>query len=145
MSILSLSACLLAILFFMAGCLHIGLYVGATSTESFSAFFPGLVAAAWPLAVAALLFALLDIRLALLGRAAKEEPEDDDILEAPMSTSAPKSGSLTYFAVQPETIQPAAAEATAAEPPADEGEGQPLSAEKDKADDQGDLSFFKLQ
>lgn len=70
----------------MAGCLQVALYVGSIGEQTFAMYWPGLVASAWPVGVAALLFILLDIRLNM-----PEEIEDetyDSIPEAPSHRKA---------------------------------------------------------
>lgn len=106
MSALPLVASLLGIIFFIGGCLQIAMYVGAVPMEPFSVFFPGLVSISWPLAVAAVIFALVDIRLNLISLA-QTRRDDDDIHEAPVrraqarKKSSGGSGNFSYFAAQP--------------------------------------------
>lgn len=112
MSVMTVTAGLVAILFFMAACLQIGLYIGSTPLDSLPAYLPGLMINAWPLAVAAVIFVLLDIRLNMGIGPKKTVADEDEIPEAPVHrpVAPPKPRNISYFSVQPqEQAQPAAA------------------------------------
>lgn len=127
MTLPTLVACLLAVLFFMSGCLQIAIYVGTTSAAPFTAYLPGLLISAWPLAVAAVLFVLVDIRIHQI-ESSKAEPE---IPEAPLrGRSMAHIGQTTYFSTQNYEAARSATDAPA-----------PPPRQRDSRDD---LNFFKM-
>lgn len=148
MTLPSFIAGILSTLFFMAGCLQLGIYIGTTPSTPFELFLPGALTASWPLAVAALLFVLLDIRTH------QPDPQADAATPAPPpallrrpaapadpAPAAPEQP--TYFAATPApapaTPAPAPAPATtpqATPPPA------PATPPRDPSDN--GLNFFKV-
>lgn len=114
MSSPTIVSCLLGIYFLLAGCLQIALFVSSTPRDPFAPFLSGLTAASWPLAVAAVIFILLDIRMqraieAQRKRSSSYADEDDEELvpEAPArsrahrTVEAPQANSVSYFNLEP--------------------------------------------
>ena len=85
----------------MAGCLQIALYVATVPMEPFSGFIQGVVLSSWPLAVAAVLFALLDIRMHQnsVVQVVQDEPEIPEAPLRPKSRTVEKP--VSYFNVEP--------------------------------------------
>lgn len=115
-----ITACLVGILFFITACLQIGLYVGSVPMETLSSYLPGLVMAGWPLAVAAIIFVLIDIRLNMEKKSPTFVMDEEEIREAPARrpAAAPKQSSAYsyYAAAAPGAATPPAASPAA--PPA---------------------------
>lgn len=122
MTLPTLVACLLAVLFFMAGCLQIAIYVGTAQPIPFEAYLPGLLQASWPLAVAAVLFVLVDMRVHM----AESKNGDPEIPEVPR----PPRRAAEHTAYFP--VYNRESEAKHPVPPA------PEDAKRD------DLNFFKM-
>lgn len=97
----SIVACVVALFFFLSGCLQMAMHIGQTPTDPLEPFMSGLMTAAWPLGVAAIIFALLDIRTAQ-SRPRQMTLEDDEIPEAPVRRVVPpapprEEPAPTYF------------------------------------------------
>lgn len=98
-----LVACISAMLFFMGGCLQIALSVARMESYDVAVMTPEVLKAAWPLAVAAVLFILLDIRMGV-DKAAVRRVDDLGVPEAPLpvrSRVAPQQENVkvSYFSV----------------------------------------------
>lgn len=151
MSILTMCASTLGILFFMAGCLQLGVYVGATPSIDMAIYLPGLFLSAWPLAVAGVIFALLDVRLQMvLTRSMPAVPVAAEPSARPMSAtkvvsrqSAPEG---TYFPAQLVPLPPTPyAQQQQAPPPTPEPNSFPQQAPQPAQPSPSEgLSFFKL-
>lgn len=126
MTLPTLVACLLAVLFFMSGCFQVAIYVGTTQPTPFTAYFPGLLTAAWPLAVAAVVFVLVDMRIHM-SEMKKAEPEIPEVPMPPRRTIP----SPTYFAAAPYSEN-------------EDKEASTSSPDTGTADKRSDLNFFKM-
>lgn len=113
----SLVACVLALLFFLAGCLQLAYYIARVSVENFGSYLSGLLLAAWPLAVTAIVFALLDIRMcmSLRSKMRPEKHDEPEIPEAPLAARPPrppkptreeKPERISYFNLHPSQMPP---------------------------------------
>lgn len=168
MSELTICTCIMAILFFMAGCLQIGIYVGTVEMTTMPAYLPGLLISAWPLAVAGVIFALLDVRLQIAAAGASAQPAPDHHLPPPtptpqpaavarratapaatapaatkvMDTAAAPEGSYFYAYTQAPPEQKAPTPAESAPRPAHSAQA-PAEPQQQSPQDSG-LSFFKL-
>lgn len=121
MKLPSFVAYLLGIYFFLAGCVQVFCYVSAAPANPMSVFLHGLFVASWPFGVAAVIFALLEIRLNQGGGLRlnlKRDAEDDEpeIPEAPVQArgAMPIVGEqVSYFNIEQAPamvpMQPAAA------------------------------------
>lgn len=162
----------IAMFFFFGGCLQLGAYIGKTPVEDIPTYVDGLMLNSWSLAVAAVLFMLIELRLH--GEQAREtEYEASSIVERPVPQQAVQpAGGVSYFrteavgaqvsehqAAQPaRTVQgpqPSSREHTsfATPPPFEQGKEKartdkpvgeaPPPAQK-KEEENSDLNFFKL-
>lgn len=134
MSSPSIVTCLLGIYFFLAGCLQIALHVSTVPKDPFAPFLNGLMVASWPLAVAGIIFILVDIRMQISTAAHRKttflSPDDEEeyrIPEAPVQRKQrmdtqpqqqPEAGSYFHIAPTPEPqqVQPATTPAPAPVP-----------------------------
>lgn len=87
------------------GCLQIALHVSTTPTEPLPEFLHGLLAASWPLAVAAVLFVLLDVRMHQNSAIRVVENDEPEIPEAPIRAKSHPAEPVSYFNVEPAPVQ----------------------------------------
>lgn len=73
----------IAMLFFFGGCLQLGAYIARNSVGDIPAYVNGLMLCSWPLAVAAVLFMLIELRLHG-GRAGETRYEASGVVERPV-------------------------------------------------------------
>lgn len=132
MTLPTLVACLIAVMFFISGCLQIAIYVGTQTTTPFISYLPGLLGSAWPLAVAAVIFVLVDIRIHQTENVGKNT---HDIPSPPVPHRHPAAHTPgSYFSTRTrEMPQPPNAAAGNAAAPAEQQE---------RPGD--DLNFFKM-
>ncbi len=103
----------IALFFFLAGCVKLGSFIAVSSVESIPDYVDSLLVQSWPLAVAAVLFALIDIRTHSAAR--PENEEDVDIPESPLPkhmaarpiVGAPRpTAHVSYFHVDGQELPP---------------------------------------
>ena len=70
-------AVIIALFFFFAGCFKLGSFIARTSVGDLPEYLDSLMLQAWPLAIAAVLFVLIDIRLqrSVIGLASDDETD----------------------------------------------------------------------
>ena len=165
---------IIALFFFLCGCVKLGSFIARTSMGEIPEYLDSLMLQAWPLAIAAVLFVLIDIRLQ---RSAISVVSDDetDILESSFankpvsstnSTTKPQQNEDTsYFHIDgkelppsqpvqadvpppPEPVKSQASSPFAAPPPFATKASTPPPAPKPAVDpskkDDADMSYFKL-
>lgn len=164
-----ITAIIIALFFFFGGCIQLGAYIAQTTVQDVPVYVSGLMSSAGPLAVAAILFMLIEIRLHGI-RTTDSVYEVDAVPGKPISQHAAQpAGDGTYFRTD-DTGVPASEQLTphpsrapfpqspptrtpfAAPLPVEQGEGRgeadqtsdtaPASPSR-KEDDSG-LNFFKL-
>ena len=156
-------ALLVSLFFFMGGCLNLGIYIAQTPREPMEPFIGGLLVGAWPLAVAAVLFMLIDIRLHQnLTAVATETSKEPELAESPMERRSRVTGGKphreeSYFNLngaplpkqEPAPVMPQPKSTgsipSAMVPPAEEAAVRNMRQEQGKKEESGsDLSFFKV-
>ncbi len=158
--------------FFFGGCLQLGAYIARNSVQDIPVYVDGLMLNSWSLAVAAVLFMLIELRLHR-GQTRESEYEGNSIAEHTVAQRAVRpAGGAAYFrtddagtqvskpqAARPakatQVTQPSSREHTpVATPPSLKQEKEKARADKPveetppsapkKEEENSDLSFFKL-
>ena len=100
----------IALFFFLSGCIKCGIFIAQTPALELPSYLDGLLVCARPLAVAAVLLVLIDIRL---DRRHVATPAEEDILEAPLergtapqSADAHKEQKASYFRLDGQDLPP---------------------------------------
>ncbi len=164
-----ITAIIIALFFFFGGCIQLGTYIAQTTVQDVSVYIGGLMSSAWPLAVAAILFILIELRLHGI-RTTDSEYEVNAIPEKPTSQHVEQpAGDVSYFRINdtgvpaseqqaphpswtPFPQSPPAQTPFATPPPFEQGETRGVvdqasgtaSASPSQKGDDSDLNFFKL-
>lgn len=166
-------AVIIALFFFLCGCVKLGSFIARTSMGEIPEYLDSLMLQAWPLAIAAILFVLIDIRLqrSAVGVASDDEtdiPESSFANKSVISTNSTTNTQLnkdsSYFHIDGNELPPSrpaeadvpspkpeksqASSPFATPPPFEKKASTPPPAPKPEAEppkkDDSDLSFFKL-
>ncbi len=172
-SMATVLAVIIALFFFLCGCVKLGSFIARTSMGEIPEYLDSLMLQAWPLAIAAILFVLIDIRLqrSAVGVASDDEtdiPESSFANKSVISTNSTTNTQLnkdsSYFHIDGNELPPSrpaeadvpspkpeksqASSPFATPPPFEKKASTPPPAPKPEAEppkkDDSDLSFFKL-
>ncbi len=155
-------ALLVSLFLLMGGCLNLGIYIAQTPREPMEPFIGGLLVEVWPLAVAAVIFMLIDIRLHQnLTAVATDTSKEPELAESPMErrsrvTEGTPHRQGSYFNLNgmplpkqepaPEEPQPVSSGSLPSEPSPIEGDvaSNTQQGEGNKEESGSGLSFFKV-
>lgn len=104
-----LVSCVLALYFFVIGCAQIAFFLSEAEFGLTAAWIAGLVGASWPLAVPAVALALVDAKMMQKKGKREEEPEENEIPEAPVrlkKEKEPTEERISYFNIAPMQAEP---------------------------------------